>query len=740
MERPNPNFLYDTTPNLEYSSPRSSATANNMIPAPVTPPSDRQRSRFDQYQNQQQQDFSQSPTPMISITEDNHEHSHDTRSSISDILPSSASSTNNARRLSMAGGSTPGSSSQRNSFYGGNLEAAFANLNIPGGNVPGNRNSISALKYTPQPSMPARDRSPPPAAAASHQPTTSTASSSTLQSQPMSQQPSSSSSNRTRSPARNLNSMMNRNRSQSPRKFSPFNFKSTNLSDPASHSLTLNPPTNMNRASHRKGHRYKHSSVSMNIIPEPKIRAPLKVHASYTIPNLGEFMSSLTPGQKWKLIWSCFHLFTSLITFLIGFRYGVHSFSTLSHLIFYDSLSCIIVVLVNVMANFDVWGKSSIKFPFGLGRLEVLFGFALSISLIFVGCDLLSHFMEEVMASVIISSATTEEVHDHDHGSGHTHHGGEVGQHLNIFAYEIVLVVNIVITLISSQFVVNSTKNTTAATGQHDGITQSKIVLKNSINNTSIISNPSHLVTLVFATYLMFQPLILNIGADFFINEIFTLLIASFICYMGWRVVKYLGYVILLSFPGTGTIDTAAVNEGPQAANSDNLAELIKTRIMELDEFKSNCTITNLIISKVHMKLIIVLIKIKMYGGSDDEEVSLRLRIHETVLKSRETLYSTGDNSATVEKGHCWFIADEKMRQGVGLLKIVWMAVLSWMVLINVHGVFIREVLVFNRCLHRGQIGQTRRQFDTVGVPRSRLIDQCGLDGDDQIIEQVLQR
>lgn len=563
MERPNPGFLYDTTPNLEFKSRESSSST--LPPLPVTP-TEPERSRFDQHQSS----LSSSPTHMIKITEDDY-HQHG-ESSISDILPTSASSTN--RRLSMVGSSNPTAGSPRTSIYGGNLEAGFAQMNIPGGNVPGNRNSISALKYTPQPAMPARDCTVPEIQA----------------------------STRNRSPVRNLNTV-NRNRSSSPRKFSPFNFKSTNLSEPAANSLTLNS----NRASHRKGHRYKHSSVSMNIIPEPKIRAPLKVQASYPIPTINEFFASLKPEQRMKLLWSLFHLFTSLVTFLIGFKYGVHSFATLSHLIFYDALSCLVVVFVDIMTNFDVWNKSSIQFPFGLGRIEVLFGFGLSISLIFVGCDLFSHFMEELMASLIMTSSSTES-HE-QHASGHSHGATDsVNTHLNIFGYQLVLLVNILITLVSAQFIVNAKNAGTKST---------------SVMAASLVKNPSHFVTLVFSGYLIFQPLVLNIRSDFFINEFCTFLIACFICAMGWKVVKYLGYVVLLSFP-----------DSTHKTSTSTISEQIKTQIIELDEFKSTCTISNLIISKVHMKLIIVLIKVRMMGGSDSEEVNLRLKIHE-VLKNR---------------------------------------------------------------------------------------------------------
>lgn len=438
---------------------------------------------------------------------------------------------------------------------------AFQDLQMPSGaNTPGNRSSVSSLKYVPSPSVPMRSRSP-----------------------PRTRSP-----QRTRSPTRVSTSPV-RSRSTSPHKYQPFNFRSTNLTT---------APISTQRASHRKGHRYKHSSVSMNLFPEPKQRPPLKINAAYPIPTLSEFLASCTRSQKHKLAWCTFHLAVCAVLFLVGFYCSVHSFQTLSHLVFYDSLTNLSVVCVDIMSNFDVWNKSSIKYPFGLGRLQVLFGFALSISLIFVGCDLISHFIEEFMISLFESNDAGNDHAAHQH-SGHNQHSAP-GTHtdLGVLCYELLLLLALAITSISSQ--INA---------------KSKSIIVQHRLQSIIMNNPTNLITLVFTSYLMGSPLMSSLHADF--SEVSTLLISVLICYIGWKIVKFLSFIILLSYP----------------ESSPNTIARIQHQIVSLTVFKPDYVIKNLTISQIHLKLTIVFLSITMIGGSDDDELNMRYEIME-ILKA----------------------------------------------------------------------------------------------------------
>lgn len=502
---------------------------NELEEAPSTP-SEKPRSRFDIHYDS----TPLSQSPMLKITEED--------------MPSDASS----QYASLV---PPPSASKRHSMYGsptiyGLDNDSSSSLYIPGGNVPGNRSSVTSLKYVPQIGAPMRAKSPV----------------------------------RGKSPVR-TSSSPSRSRSKSPIKKpnGPFNFKSTQLTAPAI--------SNSTRASHRKGHRYKHSSVSMNLFQEPKQRAPLRINVSYPIPTLGEFFASCSENQKLKLTWSLWHLTCSFIVFLTGFIYRLHSFSTLSHLIFYDSLGCIIIVLTDIMNNFDVYTKSSIKFPFGLGRIHVLFAFALSVSLIFLGCDLGSHFIEELLMGIFADPEHEQ------HGSGHNQHNTEPDHsEVGYLLYETLCLLTIIITSISSKIEGSMTHTSLTALMMH---------------------SPTHLITLVFSIYLALTPILQNVHTSFGIDNVATLAIASLIIYMGSKAVKYLGFIILLSFPKKDT----------------KMLEL-KGDIQALEIFSSNYSLENVIISQVHMDLVVVLVSVKMVGRSDEQETALRNKIDELIRKT----------------------------------------------------------------------------------------------------------
>lgn len=63
---------------------------------------------------------------------------------------------------------------------------------------------------------------------------------------------------------------------------------------------------------------------------------------------------------------------------------------------------------------------------------------------------------------------------------------------------------------------------------------------------------------------------------------------------------------------------------------------MIKDQIERLNEFKSRCILNydDLIISKVNFTLYVVLIKITMKGGSNDDELMLRLAIDKCIQTS----------------------------------------------------------------------------------------------------------
>lgn len=146
----------------------------------------------------------------------------------------------------------------------------------------------------------------------------------------------------------------------------PFRFKTR--------TYTANTSTSLNRngsqksvVSHsmgqRRGHRYKHSSVSHQIFLEPAPRAPLRLPASLPIPTTREGWHSMSTEQTMRLCWCFCHLFVA--AYVQWTAQGSLALTALSHLIFYDAIGAFLCASVEVLSNFEVWKRSSIRQPFG---------------------------------------------------------------------------------------------------------------------------------------------------------------------------------------------------------------------------------------------------------------------------------------------------------------------------------------------------------------------------------------
>ncbi|GME92891.1 unnamed protein product [Ambrosiozyma monospora] len=258
-------------------------------------------------------------------------------------------------------------------------------------------------------------------------------------------------------------------RSNSPSKYQPFRFGSImmnnstdNLALPGSNSGSITSihgggsgsgggEASTPKASYRRGHRYKHSSVSMNMFQEPIKKAPKNVPKTYEVPKREQIAQSLSTSQKTKLCWAGFNMLLSFATYVLGFQYGNVCLSTLSHLIMYDSIGNFLVAGVQIMTNFEIWKNSSLKYPFGLGRIEVLAGFGLSVSLLFVGIELCSHLLEEHVVDLVVGIGhASEEVHSH-----HVHE--HKGEQMNPILYELFLALVLFVTLYSSRVLLGGT-------------------------------------------------------------------------------------------------------------------------------------------------------------------------------------------------------------------------------------------------------------------------------------------
>lgn len=361
---------------------------------------------------------------------------------------------------------------------------------------------------------------------------------------------------------------------QSPK---PFNFKPQEMGN------------GVGKPAHRKGHRYKHSSVSMNLFQEPKA-APVEVPDLHPIPSFEESLASVTPGQKLKLVLSIGHFLSAGIVFAAGVWIHEPAFSTLSHLVFYDSLGSLTVTLVDVMSNFQVWKSALLVYPFGLGRVEVLAGFALSTSLVMVGCDLVSHFVEELVVLAVSPDA--------QHGLHHIH-GGAVTSWV---AHTLVLLFVIGVTSITSSLVFDDgTIAEMMKPQQNLEISSDRSWTRVYRRAQQVISkNPMRLVTVGYCLYLLLAPLFEESG------DVSTLVVAAFLCSSGWGYVKTLGGILLMLFPDSDH-------------DYNRLRAQLTDKIMGLDSFKTGCSLTDLYVVKVNYELYVVGLKLVMRGTSDDQ-------------------------------------------------------------------------------------------------------------------------
>ncbi|AOW01129.1 cation efflux family-domain-containing protein [Yarrowia lipolytica] len=376
----------------------------------------------------------------------------------------------------------------------------------------------------------------------------------------------------------------------------PFNFEQTTYS--------LSPPV---KPSQRRGHRYKHSSVSINFFEEPN-KAPLAIPKSHPIPNAKEALQSMSRDQRARMCWSGVHLLAAFVIFSLS-SHDYTALAALAHLVLYDALGATLTAAVDILGNFEVWKKSSIHHPFGLQRAEVLAGFALSVALIFMGGDLLSHSVETV---VEVFYDADHVVHDHNsdmtsvphaddhghrnthgHGHGHSKDGTSVlsGTDLSI------TILALLVTVISAYGLKNHQRIGKAM--RHNTLAQLPL--------PSFLSNPSHLMTITSSLAIISYLLFPGSGSEV-LDSIVTPIIALSMCYVGWQLAKSLGGMLIMSFPGVNRI-----SDIEQAILAENLVK----------------SVSDVSFWQVHHNLCLVSMRIEMNQASSMEEQALKARAAE---------------------------------------------------------------------------------------------------------------
>lgn len=450
----------------------------------------------------------------------------------------------------------------------------------------------------------------------------------------------------------------------------PFKFTSMNLNNNSSESLlipegnqthTLPGQQILPKANYRRGHRYKHSSVSMNMFQDPVRLASMtqpKLPEKYPIPSRGEIMSMITPSQKKRIVVFLVQGIAVLMSYFFGFRYSNSCLSTLAHILFYDVISNFSNMSVQVMSNFDVWRLSSLQYPFGLGRIEVLFGFALAVSLLFVGLDLISHITEEFLITSIIGDQGS---HGHGHQHGHSEASHEAT--MNPLLYEIFVLGCIFITIFTSHFineqVTENKVETVPSVKRISSITLNEPLregpwdrIKYRFNlKTNILYNSTTGLSLIYGLYCLYYPFaqglfklhsvgrILHqlgivsgdlvdetdvadghdhvddaIEATEWINHSSTVLMAILVSWVAWKLIWKLGNILILASP--------SINYTDEALN--NVEKLIESNVAQLEVYKSSYSIEEVKVARMNTRVYVVIMKVNMPGASDDDESKFR--------------------------------------------------------------------------------------------------------------------
>lgn len=194
----------------------------------------------------------------------------------------------------------------------------------------------------------------------------------------------------------------------------------------------------------------------------------------------------------------------------------------LSHLIFYDSLGALLCVCVEVFSNFEVWGRSSIRHPFGLQRMEVIAGFCLSVLLIFMGFDLISHNAKHALE-----------------GIGHTPHHPHVHGRVSAGTIDLTALLALASTLVSAVGLKNH-----ARIGKAMKFAATE-------NLPPLLRNPSHLLTLSCSAALLVLPLV-DLHTYDWIDKSLSLIIAIAMLILGTQMGMSVGSMMLMSYPGKG--------------------------------------------------------------------------------------------------------------------------------------------------------------------------------------------
>lgn len=276
--------------------------------------------------------------------------------------------------------------------------------------------------------------------------------------------------------------------------------------------------------------------------------------------------------------------------YILWCAHGSMAMSGLAHLIMFDSLGAMVCVVVDVLSNFDVWRRSTIRHPFGLERAEVLAGFAMSVLLFFMGGNLISHIAQHFI----------EDTGSHESHIPHPHERITVGK------VDTTALLAVTATVVSG-----------IGLGNHSRIGKA-MRFESLVSLPSLLSNPAHFLTLSCSTLLLLLPLI-PVRLYTWFDRLLCLSVAVCMCGLGIRLVKILGSMLLMSYSGPGVNDVMRdISAHPS--------------VIDIEEAK---------FWQAHYGLCLANIKLRV-TGTEDSLTKLRERIANMIRHRLGGSYGTG--------------------------------------------------------------------------------------------------
>ncbi|KAK4033843.1 cation efflux family-domain-containing protein [Parachaetomium inaequale] len=420
----------------------------------------------------------------------------------------------------------------------------------------------------------------------------------------------------------------------------------------------------------RRGHRYKHSSISAQhqIFQEPPPRPPPVLPASLPIPTFKEAWNSMQRSQRARLWWCCCHAAVAMYVFFSA--ESSLAMTALSHLVFFDVGSAAVCVAVDVLGNFEVWRRSSIRHPFGLQRAEVLAGFAMSVFLVFGGFDLISHNLKHFLETVGDHSAhhPTTTVGGEGPLDGHGHAHG--ARYITPGTIDFASLAAVASTLVSAYGLRN-----------HGRIRRVMRVpfpyLARLLPGAGILANPFHFLTLCFSFLMLLLPL-LSIPHLVWLDRLICAAIAASMFVLGTRLAVAQGLMLLMSYnelPSSSSTTTTSKptlpseNKPSPTYNNKNQNTTISSVLAEIESEPAVAKVEEAQFWQVHYGLAMANLKVRLLPArganstlNDDGSAAaatlsqLRSRVARVVQNRLGEGYGRGGNlrwEVTVQTSTC---------------------------------------------------------------------------------------